>query len=191
MLYQAYQAQNDVLTPIRLMAEAARGFWSQPWPLIGDHPLMRGAAAACEMLSRSGISHQRPAFGITEARVGKRVFAVAEEALVSHPFCTLLHFAKQDCPIEQPRVLVVAPLSGHFATLLRGTVETLLQDHDVYITDWRNARDAPLSAGAFGFDEYVAHVISFLETIGPGAHLLGVCQPCAHALAAVSIMAED
>jgi polyhydroxyalkanoate depolymerase len=85
----------------------------------------------------------------------------------------------------------VAPLSGHFATLLRGTVETLLPENDVYITDWRNARDAPLNAGHFGFDDYVAHVIEFLEAIGPGGHLIGVCQPCAHALAAVAIMAED
>ncbi|MBV8652373.1 MAG: polyhydroxyalkanoate depolymerase, partial [Alphaproteobacteria bacterium] len=119
-----------MLTPIRLLAEAARGFWSQPWPLIGDHPLMRGAAAACEILSRSGARHQRPEFGIASVRVAGQDFAVREEAARSHPFCTLLHFAKVDYPVEQPRVLVVAPLSGHFATLLRGTIETLLQDHD-------------------------------------------------------------
>jgi polyhydroxyalkanoate depolymerase len=106
------------------------------------------------------------------------------------PFGGLLHFRKEGVS-GQPRVLVVAPLSGHFATLLRGTVQTLLADNDVYITDWRNARDTPVAAGAFGFDEYVAHVIAFLEAIGPGAHLLGVCQPCVHALAAVALMAED
>ena len=101
-----------------------------------------------------------------------------------------MRFRKAGDPV-QPRVLLVAPLSGHFATLLRGTVATLLPENDVYITDWRNARDAPLSAGAFGFDDYVDHVIGFLETIGPGGHMISVCQPCAHALAAVSIMAED
>src|SRR5271165_4691385 len=104
MLYQAYQAQNDVLMPIRLMAEAARGFWLHPWPLVGDHPLMRSAAAACEMLSRSGIRHQRPDFGITETIVAGRKVAVIEDEVVEHPFCTLLHFAKPDCAVEQPRV---------------------------------------------------------------------------------------
>jgi poly(3-hydroxybutyrate) depolymerase len=106
------------------------------------------------------------------------------------PFGDLVRFRKVGDP-PQPRVLLVAPLSGHFATLLRGTVQTLLPDNDVYITDWRNAREAPVAEGVFGFDEYVAHVIAFLETIGPGAHLISVCQPCAHALAAVALMAED
>jgi poly(3-hydroxybutyrate) depolymerase len=191
MLYQAYQAQNDVLTPIRLMAEAARAFWSQPWPLIGDHPMMRGAAAACEMLSRSGISHQRPEFGITEARVGNQTYAITEEAVIGHPFSTLLHFAKKDCPIEQPRVLVVAPLSGHFATLLRGTVETLLQDHDVYITDWINARNVPLIHGRFDLDDFIDVTIGFLHHLGPETHVVAVCQPSVPVLAAVSLMAAS
>ena len=106
------------------------------------------------------------------------------------PFGNLLHFAK-DVDTPQPRVLVVAPLSGHFATLLRGTVETLLRDHDVYITDWANARDVPLEAGRFGVDDYVDYLIRFLEAIGPGAHILAVCQPCVQALAAVAVMSED
>ena len=113
-----------------------------------------------------------------------------EEVVAHTAFGDLLRFRKEGDP-DQPRILLVAPLSGHFATLLRGTVQTLLPENDVYITDWRNARDAPLSEGPFGFDEYVAHVIDFLEVIGPGAHLIGVCQPCAHALAAVALMAED
>jgi poly(3-hydroxybutyrate) depolymerase len=190
MLYQAYQAQNDVLTPIRLMAEAARGFWSQPWPLIGDHPMMRGAAAACEMLSRSGIRHERPDFGLAETRVGDRVVAVEEQALIRHPFCTLLHFAKQDCDVEQPRVLVVAPLSGHFATLLRGTIETLLPDHDVYVTDWVNARNVPLFYGRFDLDDFIDMVTGFVRHLGPRTHVVAVCQPSVPVLAAVSLMAQ-
>jgi poly(3-hydroxybutyrate) depolymerase len=173
------------------MAEAARGFWSQPWPLIGDHPLMRGAAAACEMLSRSGMSHQRPDFGIAETRVDGRVVAVTEEAVIRHPFCTLLHFAKQDCPVEQPRVLVVSPLSGHFATLLRGTVETLLQDHDVYITDWINARNVPLIHGRFDLDDFIDLIIGFVRELGKETHVVAVCQPSVPVLAAVSLMAMD
>jgi polyhydroxyalkanoate depolymerase len=105
------------------------------------------------------------------------------------PFGTLLHF-KKDVDQTQPRVLVIAPLSGHFATLLRATVRTMLPEHDVYITDWHNARDVPLEAGRFGFDEYVAHIIRFLEVIGPGAHMVAVCQPCVAALVAASVMAQ-
>src|SRR5260221_4789043 len=118
MLYQAYQANDDVVAPFRLMAEATRGFLSHPWPFFGDHPLVRGAAAACEMVSRSGIRHHRPEFGISEANVRGRTVAVTEQVVARHPFCKLLHFAK-DSKVAQPRILVVAPLSGHFATLLR------------------------------------------------------------------------
>src|SRR6266481_3319598 len=169
MLYQAYQANDDVLAPIRLVAEATRGFLSHPWPFFGNHPLMRGAAAACEMVSR---------------------FAVSEEAVVHHPFCTLLHFAK-DSKLTQPRVLVVAPLSGHFATLLRGTVETLLPDHDVYITDWVNARNVPLVYGRFDLDNFIDLVIGFLHELGPRTHVVAVCQPSVPVLAAVALMAAD
>src|SRR3954453_11264325 len=108
MLYQAYQAQSDVLTPVRMFAEAARGLFLQPWPMIGDHPMMRGAAAACELVSRAGISHRRPEFAIKETVVAGERVAVREEALIRHPFCTLLHFAKEKS-FGQPKVLVVAP----------------------------------------------------------------------------------
>jgi poly(3-hydroxybutyrate) depolymerase len=115
--------------------------------------------------------------------------AVQDEAVLTTPFATLLHF-KKDTDRKQPKLLLVAPMSGHFATLLRNTVEVLLQDHDVYITDWHNARDMPLEAGVFGFDEYVEHVIKFLEFLGPRSHVVGVCQPTVAVLAAVSVMAE-
>jgi poly(3-hydroxybutyrate) depolymerase len=189
MLYQAYQANDDVLAPIRLLAEATRGFLSQPWP-FGDNPFLRGAAAACEMVSRSGIRHQRPEFGIAEVLVGGKAVAVKEEAVISHPFCTLLHFAK-DTKAVQPRVLVVAPLSGHFATLLRGTVETLLADHDVYVTDWVNARNVPLVHGRFDLDDFIDAVIDFLHVLGPRTHVVAVCQPSVPVLAAVALMAEQ
>jgi polyhydroxyalkanoate depolymerase len=114
---------------------------------------------------------------------------VHEEAAATTPFATLLHF-KKDIATTQPRVLLVAPLSGHFATLLRATVRTMLPDHDVFITDWHNARDVPLIAGRFGVDEYVEHLIKFLEVMGPGAHVLAVCQPCVAVLSAVAVMAQ-
>ena len=117
--------------------------------------------------------------------VGNREVAVTEEAADVTPFGTLLHF-KKDIEQAQPRVLLVAPLSGHFATLLRATVRTMLAEHDVYITDWHNARDVATAHGRFGFDEYIGHLIRFLETIGPGAHVVAVCQPCVAALVAAA-----
>jgi poly(3-hydroxybutyrate) depolymerase len=190
MLYQAYQVQSDVLTPVRLFAQAARGMFLQPWPLIGDHPLLRGAAAAFELVSRAGISHTRPDFAIKETVVAGRRVAVREEEVILHPFCTLLHFAK-DTQVKQPRILLVAPMSGHFATLLRGTVETLLLDHDVYITDWINARNVPLYRGRFDLDDYIDLVISFLRYLGPETHVIAVCQPAVPVFAATALMAAD
>ncbi|HEX3928563.1 MAG TPA: polyhydroxyalkanoate depolymerase, partial [Gemmatimonadales bacterium] len=132
----------------------------------------------------------RPPFDIDTVNVGNREVDVRQEVAHATAFGTLLHF-KKDITTAQPRVLMVAPLSGHFSTLLRATVRTMLPDHDVYITDWHNARDVPLTAGRFGFDEYIEHVIKFLEVMGPGTHVLAVCQPCVAVLAAVAAMAQD
>ncbi|CAG4920533.1 hypothetical protein R69919_04834 [Paraburkholderia gardini] len=124
--------------------------------------------------------------------VDGKTINVIEEVTVATPFCSLLHFRKDHAPaLPQPRVLVIAPMSGHFATLLRGTVHTMLSEHDVYITDWHNPRDVPLSQGRFGFDEFVQTVIDFTEAVGEGVHLLAVCQPTVAALAAVALMAVD
>lgn len=186
MLYYAYQFHDDILAPFRNAAKNATGL--AYWPLGEDGK--RHVVAGLEMVSRFALSHTRPEFGITRVRSGNREAAVREEVALQLPFGKLLHFAK-DMDAPQPRVLVVAPLSGHFATLLTKTVETLLRDHDVYITDWTNARDVPLSAGHFGVEDYVAYIIRFLEEIGPGAHILAVCQPCVQALAAAAVMADD
>ncbi len=190
MRYQAFQAQTDLMAPARLAAGLANAALSLGPPWLRQIPTVGHAGAMWEMISRAGLTHTRPDYGFKSVRIGGEDVPVTEQVVSSTPFGNLVRFRKEGDP-PQPRVLLVAPLSGHFATLLRGTVETLLPENDVYITDWRNARDAPLAAGAFGFDDYVAHVIAFLEAIGPGSHLIGVCQPCAHALAAVAIMAED
>jgi polyhydroxyalkanoate depolymerase len=186
MLYDAYQFQDDLIGHFRNAARLATSH--SPWPLFTD--AKRTFDAGMEMVSRFTLTHTRPDFGITSVRVGNRDVPVREEVVLSFPFGDLLHFAK-DVDAPQPKVLVIAPLSGHFATLLAKTCTTLLRDHDVYITDWSNARDVPLSAGKFGVDEYCEYVISFLEEIGPGAHILAVCQPCVQALAAVSVMSEE
>ena len=139
------------------------------------------------------LTHSRPAYNLDSVNVDGQDVPVTEEAVMTMPFGTLLRFRKDasiDLPL-QPPVLLVAPLSGHFATLLRETARTLLQDHDVYITDWHNARDVPLAGGAFALDEYIDHMIRFIQTIGPGTHVIAVCQPCVAALAATALMAED
>src|SRR5512146_2615049 len=149
LLYEAYQAQCDVLAPLRLAADAARGFLDHAWLGFADLPLLRGASAALNLFSDARLRHEHPGFGIARVTVDGREVAVAEEAAALHPFCRLLHFRKEEAVPDQPRVLIVAPLSGHFATLLRGTVETMLPDHDVYLTDWINARNVPRAHGNF------------------------------------------
>src|SRR5207237_5196162 len=127
-------------------------------------------------VARAGLRHRRPAFGIDGVTIQDRRVAVRETAIHRTQFCTLLRLEK-DLTAPQPRVLLVAPMSGHFATLLRGTAQTLLADHDVYITDWHNARDVGLEHGSFGFDDFVDHVITFLRVLGPGADVIGVFSP--------------
>ena len=190
MLYDAYQAQNDVLAPIRLMAETARSWLGLSWLPIGDMPCVRGAAAAMELLSHAGMSHERPDFRIRSITTDGKEIAISEEVVASHPFCNLLHFRK-DSTRDEPTVLIVAPLSGHFPTLLRGTVETMLADHNVYLTDWKNARDVPLLYGRFDLDDFVELVIRFVRLLGPRLHVMAVCQPSVPVLAAVSLLAAE
>jgi poly(3-hydroxybutyrate) depolymerase len=189
MLYQAYQAQSDVMAPVRMLAASACKAIGQPLPAIAGTSNLRNLTAAYELIARAGLTHVRPPFGIDHIKVGNRDVQVREELAEVTPFGTLLHF-KKDIEQAQPRVLLVAPLSGHFATLLRGTVRTMLPEHDVYVTDWHNVRDVAPREGQFGFDDYVAHLIHFLEVIGPGAHVVAVCQPCVAALIAAAVMAE-
>jgi poly(3-hydroxybutyrate) depolymerase len=187
MLYQAYQAHTDIMVPVRTWAGMAIQAFA---PMNGfSPPAVKNLTAAYELIARAGLTHVRPPYGIDSVTVGNAEVAVTEETAHATPFGTLLHFRK-DVTTEQPRVLLVAPLSGHFATLLRNTVKTMLPEHDVYITDWHNGRDAPLSAGRFGFDDYVEHLIRFLEVIGPGAHIVAVCQPCVATLVAAAVMAQ-
>ena len=190
MLYQAYQAYCDVMTPARVSARLAIAFRDRYLDGATDMPFARRLFAICDMFASATITHRRPAFGIDAVLSGDRHVPVREEVALALPFGDLLHFAKPQTSTPQPTVLVAAPLSGHFATLLRDTVETLLPDHDVYITDWKNARDVPLSVGPFGLEDYTDYVIRFLHELGPGSHVLAVCQPCVPVLTAVAVMAE-
>lgn len=189
MLYQAYQFQSDLMSPLRLLAQSLS---ASLWLEKTERSLVRRLSAVNEVVSRLRLTHSRPAYDIQAVTVAGESVPVIEETVMTAPFGTLLRFRKAHTVGEaQPPVLLVAPLSGHFATLLRETARTLLQDHDVYITDWHNARDVPLSKGGFSLDDYIDHMIRFIAAIGPGAHVVAVCQPCVAALAATAVMAED
>ena len=188
--YQTYQLLNDAIEPARKLAKTAAGRIDEALP--DGFCMLPGKmmVASWEIFAFLRLTHERPPFGIPSVKVGRREIAVTEEVITSTPFCDLVHF-KKDCGQPQPRVLIVAPMSGHFATLVRNTIETLLGDHDVYITDWLNIRNIPLEAGPFGLDQYIEHVIHFLEFMGDNVHVLGVCQPAVPALIATAVMAED
>ena len=188
MMYQAYQAHSDMMWPLRAISRLSVPLLQEP--SVAEWPASRRAVAACKVLELANVTHARPPWRIDRIEARGESWPVVEEAVLTTPFATLLRFVKQGAPV-QPKVLVVAPMSGHFATLLRDTVRTMLQDHDVYVTDWHNVRDVPLSAGRFGLDEYTQHIIDFLATMGPGANVVAVCQPCVASLAAVSLMSED
>lgn len=189
MLYAAYQAQSDLINPARMLAQAALTALGAK-ALTGEPVDIRAAAAAYEMVTRAGLTHERPPYHIDSVRIGNRDVPVREEVVLALPFGSLLRFRK-DSEVAQSKVLVVAPMSGHFATLLRHTAATLLQDHDVYITDWHNARDVPLSEGVFGYDDYVDYLIRFIETMGDQTHVVAVCQPCVQVLTAAAVMAQS
>jgi polyhydroxyalkanoate depolymerase len=189
MIYELHQAHMDFGAPSRFGATAALTLF-RLFPSGASDKVLRRLAAAMELISRATLTYRRPAYGINTARVGNREVEVIEQVVHTTPFCSLLHFKKSDVT-GQPRVLLCAPMSGHFATLLRGTVQTLLQDHDVYITDWHSARDVPLTEGVFGLDDFTEHLMTFLEVLGPRSHLVAICQPCVSALAATAIMCED
>jgi poly(3-hydroxybutyrate) depolymerase len=190
MIYQAYGAQTDLLDLFRALAAGAGKALQLPLPLLRTDWSTRLLAGTLETFANLTVTHARPPFGIKSVSIGDRLVPVTEEIATSTPFATLLHFRKE-IETQQPRVLLVAPMSGHFATLLRPMVKTMLADHDVFITDWHNLRDVPLAKGGFDFGSFVDHVITFLQVMGAGCHVVAVCQPCVAVLAAASLMAED
>ncbi len=189
MMYSAYQQASHWMNPLRYSAGSLFTLLNNDDTKPGY--VYRYMKAMNEQIALMGFTHVRPKFGIGEVQddLGHR-FEVMEEVSVKTSFCHLLHFKKIGVG-PQPKILLVAPMSGHFATLLSGTVKTLLKDHDVYITDWLNVRDIPLNKGKFDFDSYVRHVIDFLEYLGPHSHLMAVCQPTVACLVATAVMSED
>jgi poly(3-hydroxybutyrate) depolymerase len=190
LLYHLYDFHRASLAPLRLTAEALQQVFSHPLLPMSYTRLGRAVAAGAELIERSTRRYGKPEFGLTRARIDGEDVAVRQETIARRPFGNLVHF-RRDTARADPRVLVVAPLSGHYATLLRDTVAGLLPEHDVYITDWVNAAEVPLAQGRFDLDEYIAYVIAFLEHLGPGTHVVAVCQPSVPVLAATAIMAAD
>jgi poly(3-hydroxybutyrate) depolymerase len=190
VIYQAYSTQANVLELIRPLAAATSKVLRLSWPLFRPDWSIRKLAGVLETFADLAVTHSRLPFGIDSVTIDNRSCPVTEEATYSTPFATLLQFRK-DTGAIQPRVLLVAPMSGHFATLLRATIKTMLVDHDVYITDWHNIRDVPLGEGRFDFSDFTDHVIKFLQVTGPGSHVVAVCQPCVPVLAAAALMAQD
>jgi polyhydroxyalkanoate depolymerase len=188
MLYTAYEVNRRAGAPVLAASGlTARALSALPGRL-GGAAGVRHLRAVCEIASRARPTHDRPDYGIAGVQVAGRTAAVTERAAARTPFATLLHFAKPSVT-GQPQVLVVGPMSGHFTTLIRPTIRTLLADHDVYVLDWHNARDVPVEHGRFGLDEYIEHVMDALRQLGPGTHVVAVCQPAVPVLAAVALLA--
>jgi poly(3-hydroxybutyrate) depolymerase len=189
MLYHLYELQHSALAPARLFAEHGRALLDNPFNPLGATPPARFASAALHLFEHTTRRYGKPAFDIDHTVIDGARVAVTEEVVAHTTFCELRHFRREGAR-EDPRVLLVAPMSGHYATLLRGTVRALLPDHEVYVTDWRDARDVALFEGGFDLDDYIDDVIDFLDLLGPGAHVVAVCQPSVPVLAAVALMAQ-
>ncbi len=194
MLYSAFEFGYAAMTPARLAAGFGAKFWRSPANPLADTWVGRASAAALDVFENATRRYPKPDWEISSTSIEGRAVPVIIEPALSKPFCDLVHFRKEGASSGRgpdPAVLIIAPLSGHYATLLRGTVEAMLPTHDVYITDWANARNVPLSAGRFDLNDYVDYLIEFLRFIGPRAHAMAVCQPGPALLAAAAVMAEE
>jgi poly(3-hydroxybutyrate) depolymerase len=190
MLYHLYDFHHAWMAPLRLTAETLQHVFSHPAMPMSYTRVGRAIAAGSELFERATRRYAKPSFGLTETVIDGAAVPVAIEKVAAHPFCTLLHF-RRAVARDDPKVLLVAPLSGHYASLLRGTVEGLLPDHDVYITDWVNASMVPLTDGRFDLDDYIDTVTDFVRRLGSDVHVIAVCQPSVPVLAAVALMAAE
>lgn len=190
MYYQFYEWNHAALQPWRAAAEATKFFYKNPLNPLSQTPFGRSMAAAAELFERTTRRYGKPSFGIETVKIDFRSVGVREKTVWNKPFCNLIRF-ERDLPVPRradPKLLIVAPMSGHYATLLRGTVEAMLPHCDVYITDWTDARMVPTSAGPFDLDDYIDYVVEMLHFLGPDTHVMAVCQPSVPVLAAVSLM---
>ena len=191
--YQMYEMAHVALAPARAFTDTTHFIFRNPWNPLSNTTIGKNLSAAAELFERMTRRYGKPTFGLDELEIDGVVYPILEDVVWSRPFCNLLHFVRPGFPHaeDQPKLLIVAPMSGHYATLLRGTVEAFLPYCDVYITDWTDARLVPAAVGAFDLDDYIDYLRMMLDHLGPGVHTLGVCQPGVPLLAAVSIMEEN
>jgi len=189
VLYNAYELQRTMLSGAAAWASVGAEVLTNPVLPLGYFGLGPIMASALDVFAHAAMPRGKPAFGIEEVTVDGRTWGVTESIVLHRPFGNLLRFEHDGLPADAPNLLIVAPMSGHFATLLRGTVARMTERARVYITDWADAKMVPLEVGTFNLDDYIDYVIGFIEHIGPGTHLLAVCQPSVPALAATAIMA--
>jgi len=190
MLYDAYEFQRTLMSAASAWANISAQWLQNPLNPMSYSNMAPMMASGLDVFAHASASRGKPDFGFTEVEVDGKIVAVTEEIILRKPFGQLKRFRRRGVT-GQPKLLIVAPMSGHYATLLRGTVERMLPRHDVYITDWRDARLVPVSEGSFDLDDYVDYLVEFLEKLGPGTHMLAVCQPSVPAYAAAAIMAAD
>lgn len=189
-LYTMLEVQRTAISPINIGAKAAAIVNGSPFNPWSYTEIGKSTSAFFELLERLTRQYDKPEFGIEKIEIAGKRIKIKEKVISHKPFCELLHF-KKDWDKKQEKMLIVAPMSGHYATLLRGTVEGMLPHFDIYITDWINARDVPLSDGVFDFDDYVEYVWEFLDVLEDRAHVMAVCQPSVPVLAAVALMATN
>ncbi len=198
MLYSAYELGYAAMAPMRLAAGMGVKFWRSSLNPLAETWLGRTSAAALDVMENATRRYPKPEWGLDSTSLNGVEIPVVIEPVLEKDFGALLHFKRDEATLRKarggdtpdPAVLVVAPMSGHYATLLRGTVEAMLPEHDVYVTDWANARNVPVSAGRFDMNDYIDYLIEFLTVIGPGAHAMAVCQPGPALLSAAALMAE-
>ncbi|HER27190.1 MAG TPA: polyhydroxyalkanoate depolymerase [Rhodospirillales bacterium] len=191
MLYHSFEIAHAALAPLKKLSHAGQWIYSSPYNPLSYTPFGKSMAAACEVFDRVTKRYDKPQWDICETLIDGKSVPISITTRLSTPFCDLLHFGKKTTPGKSPRVLIIAPLSGHYATLLRGTVRAMLPDHDVFVTDWLDAREIPLSQGPFTLDDHIDMLIDFIHLLGPDVHVIAVCQPTASLLAAVALMAAD
>ena len=191
MLYSLYDAKNQALSPFRMMAEATRISFTNPWNPWAYTPFGRALAAGSDVMESIMRERAKPAWGVDWVTIEGEVYPVEREIVRARPFCELVHFKRVGAEKRNdPKILLVAPMSGHFATLLRGTVQALIQDHEVYVTDWVDAAQVPVEDGHFGMDEYIDYLLDFMRYLAPNLNVMAVCQPAPVTLAAVSLLAQ-
>lgn len=199
MLYHAYELNHAAVAPWRELADFNKRLYESPYNPFSETWLARSMVAACDLFESVTRRYGKPAWGLEETVVNGQPVAVKDRVVWQKPFCNLVHFerdraslrAARDPDFVDPRVLIVAPLSGHYATLLRRTVEAFLPEHEVFISDWVDAREVPMADGSFDLNDYVDYVQDMIRAVGPNAHVIGICQPGPPVLAAISLMSEQ